>query len=242
PQTAALPLATKYNTGNVAVEATTLTLPVTLPRPELDEVKMSTLLDMYPDLAGIPVEYIRDRMPLSTPPFMIAALRATQTPEIQGGLPKQLEITMNEIVSAACPTHMLAIYSDAPLALGQKRQISLYPCHDLVMGIYCTRLPKLPLSQSDVACSHATIPVVPICLPSPGTFALLHAYLYTQNPGTLALLTPPQESGLLQLVPHATKVHGLWRNACALGVIAPLLYDVIEESWAKTLTAMRACS
>ncbi|KAJ7939986.1 hypothetical protein B0H13DRAFT_2300042 [Mycena leptocephala] len=92
------PLATKYNTGNVAVEATTLTLPVTLPRPELDEVKMSTLLEMYPDLAGIPAEYIRDR-----------------------GLPKQLEITMNEIVSAACPTHMLAIYSDAPLALGQKR-------------------------------------------------------------------------------------------------------------------------
>ncbi|KAJ7939987.1 hypothetical protein B0H13DRAFT_2300043 [Mycena leptocephala] len=96
------------------------------------------------------------------------------------------------------------------------------------MGIYCTRLPKAPFSQSDVACSHATIP------------ALLHAYLYTQNPGTLALLTPPQESGLLQLVPHATKVHSLWRNACALGVIAPLLYDVIEESWAKTLTAMRA--
>ncbi|KAJ7856849.1 hypothetical protein B0H14DRAFT_3641385 [Mycena olivaceomarginata] len=216
------PLATKYNTGNVAVEATTLTLPVTLPRPELDEVKMSTLLDMYPDLAGIPAEYIRDRMPLSTPPH--------------------LEITMNDIVSAACLTHMLAIYSDASLALGQKRQIGLYPCHDLVMGIYCTRLPKLPLSQPDAAYSHATIPVVPICLPPPGTFALLHAYLYTQNPGTLALLTPPQESGLLQLVAHATKVHGLWRNARALGVIAPLLYDVVEESWAKTLTAMRACS
>jgi hypothetical protein len=39
---------------------------------------------------------------------MIAALRATQTAEIQGGLPEKLEITMNEIVSAACPTHMLA--------------------------------------------------------------------------------------------------------------------------------------
>lgn len=61
------PLAPKYNTGNVA---TTLTLPVTLPRPELDEVEMSILLEMYPDLAGIPAEYIRDRMPLSTPPYV----------------------------------------------------------------------------------------------------------------------------------------------------------------------------
>jgi hypothetical protein len=32
---------------------------------------------------------------------MIAALGATQTAEIQGGLPKELEIPMNEIVSAA---------------------------------------------------------------------------------------------------------------------------------------------
>ncbi|KAJ7833548.1 hypothetical protein B0H14DRAFT_2800617, partial [Mycena olivaceomarginata] len=241
-QIAALPLAPKSNTGSVGVEARTLALPLTLYRPALDEVKMmSTLLDIYPDLAGIPAEYIRARLSLSTP-FMIAALRATQTAEIQGGLPEKLEITMNEIVSAACPTHMLAIHSDTPLTFGQKRQISLYPCHDLVMRIYCTRLHKLPLSKPDAASSHATVPVVPVCLPSPGTFALLHAYLYTQNPRTLSPLTPLQEASLPQLVVHATEVHGLWRNACALGVISPLLYDVIEESWAKTLTAMRACS
>ncbi|KAJ7788713.1 hypothetical protein B0H14DRAFT_2947509 [Mycena olivaceomarginata] len=187
---------------------------------------MSTVLDMYSDLAGIPAEYIRDRLSLSTP-LMIAALGATQTAEIQGGLPKELEIPMNEIVSAACPTHMFAIYSDTPLTFGQKRQISCIP---------------LPSSKPDATGPNATVPVVPLCLPSPGTFPLLHAYLYTQNPRTLAPLMPLQEASLPQLVVHATKVHGLWRNACALGVISPLLYEVIEESWAKTLTTMRACS
>ncbi|KAJ7790600.1 hypothetical protein B0H14DRAFT_2939033 [Mycena olivaceomarginata] len=225
------PLAPKSNTGNVNVKTKKFTLPITLHRPELDEVEMmSTVLDMYPDLAGIPAEYIRDRLSLSTP-LMIAALGATQTAEIQGGLPKELEIPMNEIVSAACPTHMFAIYSDTPLTFGQKRQISLYPCSP-------SSLPRKP----DATGPNATVPVVPLCLPSPGTFPLLHAYLYTQNPRTLAPLMPLQEASLPQLVVHATKVHGLWRNACALGVISPLLYEVIEESWAKTLTTMRACS
>jgi hypothetical protein len=62
------PLAPKSNTGSVGVEARTLALPLTLYRPALDEVKMmSTLLDIYPDLAGIPAEYIRARLSLSTP-------------------------------------------------------------------------------------------------------------------------------------------------------------------------------
>ncbi|KAJ7867364.1 hypothetical protein B0H14DRAFT_3441817 [Mycena olivaceomarginata] len=84
------------------------------------------------------------------------------------------------------------------------------------MGIYCTGLPKLPLSQPDAACSHATIPVV-------------HMPSLIRD-----LRTATCESGLLQLVAHATKVYGLWRNACVLGVIAPLLHDIIEESWAMT--------
>ncbi|KAJ6591220.1 hypothetical protein DFH09DRAFT_1358575 [Mycena vulgaris] len=52
----------------------------------------------------------------------------------------------------------------------------------------------------------------------------------------------PCESDLLQLVTHATKIHGLWRNACALGVVDPQLYDVVEASWAHTIAAMQACS
>jgi hypothetical protein len=65
------PLAPKSNTGNVNVKTKKFTLPITLHRPELDEVEMmSTVLDMYPDLAGIPAEYIRDRLSLSTPLYV----------------------------------------------------------------------------------------------------------------------------------------------------------------------------
>ncbi|KAJ7799014.1 hypothetical protein B0H14DRAFT_1711731 [Mycena olivaceomarginata] len=230
------PLAPKSNTGSVGVEARTLALPLTLYRPALDEVKMmSTLLDIYPDLAGIPAEYIRARLSLSTP-FMIAALRATQTAEIQGGLPEKLEITMNEIVSAACPTHMLAIHSDTPLTFGQKRQISLYPCHDLVMRIYCTRLHKLPPLETR-RCWFTLLSLLCQCaFPHRGPSRCYMRTFTRRIRGRSPRLRLPQ------LVVHATEVHGLWRNACALGVISPLLYDVIEESWAKTLTAMRACS
>jgi hypothetical protein len=110
---------------------------------------------------------------------------------------------------------MLAIYGDAPLALNQKRQINLYPCHDLVMGAYCTSLPALLPSRPDVTSSHATLPAVLLCLPSPETFAMLHSYLYTQQPTYLvAALAPPSEADLLHFAAHAAKVHGLWRNAC----------------------------
>ncbi|KAJ7701842.1 hypothetical protein B0H17DRAFT_1327468 [Mycena rosella] len=239
-----IPLATKYdvNTGNVAPAPTKLSLPRTLPRPVLGEVKMSPILDAYPNLAGVPAEYIRDCLPSSTS-SMRAALQALSTSELTGGLPKELQIIMNDVVSAACPTHMFAIYGDAPLAFGQKRHVSLFPFHHLVMGVHCAILPTLPASQPIATASHNTIPVVPLRVPSPETFALLHSYMYTQQPAILlAALAPPCESDILQLASHATKVHGLWRNACALGVVDSSLYDVLDASWAATIAAMQACS
>ncbi|KAJ6591204.1 hypothetical protein DFH09DRAFT_975591 [Mycena vulgaris] len=240
-----IPLATKYdiNTGNVVPAPTKLSLPRTLPRPVLNEVEMLPLLDAYPHLAGTPAEYVRDRLHSSTS-IMRAALQAVQTLQLKSGLPKEIEIIMNDVVSAACPTHMFAIYGDAPLGFGQKRHVSLSPFHDLVMGVHCATLPALPASQpAGESDATATLPVVPLRLPSPETFALLHSWIYTQQPATLlAALAPPCQSDLLQLATHATKIHGLWRNACALGVVDPQLYDVVEASWAHTITAMQACS
>jgi len=238
-----IPLATKYNVNNNGVVAPAkISLPRTLPRPVLGEVDVSSLVDAYPNLAGIPADYIRDRLPLSTP-SMRAALQAVEISVCKSSLPKELEILMNDVVAAACPTHMLAVYNDAPLALGQKRHVSLFPVHDLVLRVHCANLPLLPLSRPSASSSHATIPVVPLRLPSPETFPLLHAYLYTQQPTTLlASLAHPCDSDLVQLATHASKIHGLWRNACMLGVVDPRLYDVIEASWETTLAAMQACS
>ncbi|KAJ7905119.1 hypothetical protein B0H13DRAFT_1716785 [Mycena leptocephala] len=239
-----IPLATKYDVNsNVAVAPTTkVSLPRTLPRPVLGEVEMAPLVNAYPELAGIPAEYLRDHLPLSTPK-MRAALQAVETSVSKSSLPTELEILMNDIVAAACPTHVFAVYSDAPLGFGQKRHVSLFPVHDLVMGAHCVNLPALPTSRPSTTSSRTTIPVVPLCVPSPQTFPLLHAYLYTQQPATLlASLERPCESDLLQLATHANKIHGLWRNACSLGVVDAPLYDAIEASWESTIAAMQACS
>ncbi|KAJ7793459.1 hypothetical protein B0H14DRAFT_3889299 [Mycena olivaceomarginata] len=224
------PLATKYNvnTNGAAPPSTTrISLPRTLPRPVLGEVDLTSLAHAYPNLAGVPAEYIRDLLPASTSSSKDFGVCSSS-------LPKELEIIMNDTVAAACPTHMLAVYNDAPLGFGKKRHVSLFPMHNLVLRTHCARLPTLPLSQPSTSSPSATIPVVPSALPSPETFPLLHAYLYTQQPATLrASLTYPCESAsdLLQLATHASKIHGLWRNACTLGVVDPQLYDVIEASW-----------
>ncbi|KAF8178124.1 hypothetical protein K438DRAFT_1681171 [Mycena galopus ATCC 62051] len=242
-----IPLATKYDVNcnrDVAAASapTKLSLPRTLPRPVLGEVDMSSLVDAYPSLAGIPAEYVRDRL-LSSTSNMCAALQAVEPSMYKNSLPKELEILMNDVVAAACPTHMLAVYNGAPLSFGQKRHVSLFPVHDLVLRVHCANLPTLPLSQPSTSSSHATIPVVHLRLPSPETFPLLHAYLYTQQPATLlASLVHPCESDLLRLATHASKIHGVWRNACTLGVVDPRLYAVIEASWESTIAAMQACS
>ncbi|KAJ7173127.1 hypothetical protein C8R43DRAFT_1119930 [Mycena crocata] len=238
-----VPLATRSNVnGTVAPATTKLSLPRTLPRPVVGEVNMTGLVNAYPNLAGIPAEYIRNRLPLSTP-TMRAALQAIETSVPKSSLPKELEILMNDIVSAACPTHFFAVYGDAPLTFGQKRHVSLYPFHDLVVGAHCANLPALPASQPSTSSSRTTVPVVPLRLPSPETFPLLHAYLYTQQPETLlAALAPPCEADLLRLATHSHKIHGLWRNACVLGVVDEQLYDIIESSWEQTIAAMQACS
>jgi hypothetical protein len=77
-----IPLATKYDVNsNVAVAPTTkVSLPRTLPRPVLGEVEMAPLVNAYPDLAGIPAEYLRDHLPLSTPKsvFFASPLKSTK--------------------------------------------------------------------------------------------------------------------------------------------------------------------
>ncbi|KAK7001060.1 hypothetical protein R3P38DRAFT_3284860 [Favolaschia claudopus] len=241
-----IPLATKYNAdSNLATTPTSptrISLPCTLPRPVLGEVDASLLVEAYPDLAGIPAEYLRDRLPLSAP-SMCAALTAVQTTASSSVLPKELQILMNDTVAAACPTHMLAVYTDAPVAFGTKRHVSLFPIHDIVLRAHCANLPAFAPSHPSTSASHATVPVVPLRIPSPETFTLLHGYLYTQHsPSFLAALAPPCASDLLQLTTHASKIHGLWRNACALGVVDAPLYDIIEDSWERTLAAMQSCS
>ncbi|KAJ7291022.1 hypothetical protein C8J57DRAFT_1491541 [Mycena rebaudengoi] len=131
-----------------------------------------------PHLADIPAEYIRDHLPATA--TMQAAVHAVETSIPKGALPKELEILMNDIVAAACPTHIL------------------FPIHEIVFGVHCASLTALPSSHSATVSAHKAIPVVPLCIPSPETFSLLHSYLYTRQPETLlSALDGPCESDFL---------------------------------------------
>ncbi|KAJ7628617.1 hypothetical protein FB45DRAFT_918767 [Roridomyces roridus] len=230
------PLAPKHN--GIACTTATMTFPRKLARPAIDEVDVNALANVYPDLAGVPVQYVRDNLCRSS---MRAATQAVNISLPNDSLPKELQVLLNDVIAADCPTHIFAVHSASTVA--QKRRVALFPAHDLLFRLHCTRLPELPASRPSKSGEKAkTIPVVPLCLPSLETFPLLHAYLYTQNtPALLASLAPPCEADLLRLTQHARKVYGLWSNACALGVVDGLLYDAIEASWEATMRGMQAC-
>ncbi|KAK7042267.1 hypothetical protein R3P38DRAFT_3260301 [Favolaschia claudopus] len=203
----------------------------------LGEVDASLLVEAYPDLAGIPAEYLRDRLPLSAPSRSDTASSSVS--------PKELQILMNDTVAAACPTHMLAVYTNAPVAFGTKRHVSLFP-HPRHRPPRALRQPPRIRALAPLylflARDH---PRRPPPHPPPKTFSLLHGYLYTQHSPLLRRRSRPSVRSridLLQLATHASKIHGLWRNACALGVVDAQLYDIIEESWERTLAAMQSCS
>ncbi|KAJ7792264.1 hypothetical protein B0H14DRAFT_2932101 [Mycena olivaceomarginata] len=196
--------------------ATKISLPRKLPRPVLGEVDLTSLAHAYPNLTGVPADTSRHAR---------AALQAVKTSGVcSSSLPKELEIIMNNAVAAACPTHMLA-----------KRHVSLFP-HAQPRPAHALRPPPdtLPRSQPSTSSPSANHPPSsPSASHHPKrSRCCTHTSTPSSPPPLRASLAYPCESAsdLLQLATHASKIHGLWRNACTLGVVDPQLYDVIEAS------------
>jgi hypothetical protein len=106
-------------------------------------------------------------------------------------LPKEMNIKLNDKVAAACPTHMLAVYSHTPTLRSeppQPRRVTLYPAHSLVFSSHCVNLPPLSPHCSSTPPNPGTVnlPVVPLGLPSSDTFPILQSYMYTKRADTLS--------------------------------------------------------
>nr|GAT55417.1 predicted protein [Mycena chlorophos] len=235
------PLVTKTDANGARPGPSKLRLPLTLPRPVVEEVNLAP---SHPHLANVPPQYVRDNLPLSGMSASLAALSVKHIVPTTH-LPGTIHLEATEAVSAYPPTHILAVYDDALLRTG-RRPVSLVPVHDIVFAAHCSRFPVLPTSAS--TSTSSPIPVVPLRVPSLDTFSTLHAYLYTQDPSVLrtALKTPCEaeaEGDLLRLAAHAQKIHGLWRNACVLGLVDTdgRAFEVIEEAWGQVVGAMKSC-
>ena len=175
---------------------------------------------------------------------------------------------MMQDLSAVPPSHMLGIYGP-PTPSVPRRKVTLYPVHSIVFSAYCSKLPPFsPASTSSPAASPQvhTVPVRPICLPSPSTYLRLASFLYTKRaealfvslmpPGTApptlgSLSCPSDDDEVLRyskvlagtytspaLLQHALVVHGLWQNVCALGIFEDDLWDVLDAAWRVLLTAI----
>ncbi|KAF7792022.1 hypothetical protein EIP86_003049 [Pleurotus ostreatoroseus] len=191
----------------------TLRIPRTLRRPASSAIPQAAVHAADPQaLAGVPAPYVRDATRLLAP-GMFKAAASVQLPAPKftvppgHGLPKALPVRVRDR-TAEPPSHLLAVQalarptSPATHTHGRGRaKVELYPVHHLVLATQCARL-SLPASSSTSVpeptpeSTHThTLPVVPIALPHPDSFPLLHHHLYHHDaPALLAALLPPSPS------------------------------------------------
>ncbi|KAH9947849.1 hypothetical protein B0H21DRAFT_736614 [Amylocystis lapponica] len=194
-----------------------LQLPRNLARPAFSEVSRDVIAALEPELADVPLEYIRKHL-AGQANQMLTALSLLTLP---GSLPRArlppsidapLRPASNTPSSSAFPTHLLAISSskspsapNTPTAASFASQssstlsvtIPLYPTHALVLAAHCTLLPPLPRSRPSNHTTAVSLPIVPLTVPSAEVFPLLHAYLHTRRPDTLLASLLPSLASVL---------------------------------------------
>jgi hypothetical protein len=177
------------------------------------------------------------------------------------GLPKELVVAAHDL-SAQMPTHLLAVYGKSDNS--GRASMSLYPAHNIVLSAYCANMPVLPYSSPLsplLKGGRVQLPVVPICLPHPQSYATIQQYLYTKDRISLIMsmlpTLPPR--GVLSGGSSATaqyardlaqtfttqkilsllrNAHGLYRNMCALEVQEDLMWQLVSVAWEILLSAL----
>lgn len=229
-------------------------LPATLARPIFKSIDSQALASVDPSLSSTPLEYVKDRLCAVGPSMLSAAASAKPVHEL-GSIDQHIDVTIGGDHSHV-PTHMLAVWSKSAQNHGL-RKVELFPVHDIVLAASCANMPPLQTTSRDAPADPSTVrlPVVPICVPHRETFALLQQYLYTRQsdrllacllPGTASDVQPEdvarhyaETCSLAVLMQHAMQVHGLWSNACVLGVFDESLWRVLDVSWALLMESLR---
>lgn len=167
---------------------------------------------------------------------------------------------------------MVAVYSSAPAGPEPRRVmmypihqsvLSLY-CANLPVLATSTPLPTTPDAPFEV-------PVVPLALPNPESFPLLTQFLYLKDVHPLfdsfLCLSPAkgmpsdldqparydafvneyatilaQNYTVQRLSSQAMKLHGLWRNACALGISDRHFQTFLDLAWEVLMKALTLSS
>ena len=116
-------------------------------------------------------------------------------------LPPKLSIPIRPTsTQPTYPTHVLAVGSSKSSA---NEHVLIFPIHSIVLASQCSSLPRLP-SSSLPSSSTLHAPVLPLALPSPAAFQLIHTYLYNHSLGGLLQALFPLPSGFVQSLSHNT--------------------------------------
>ncbi|KAF8878072.1 hypothetical protein BD779DRAFT_1773601 [Infundibulicybe gibba] len=244
------------SSSSLGVATVPVTLPRQLARPQFAEVSEDALRAVAPEIADADIEYVREQLE-EFGPSMLQVLSSVKANLVSHTLPKELAIVVQDLADSIVPTHMMAVYGP-PSKTGSSKPANM------ILAAHCTRLPSFPPTPASSAESSKpgefSVPVRPLCLPSPQTFPHLSAFLYTKRADLLlnALLPCPPPAPLAEDAPelvafatrlagtytsqallnHAMSVFGLWQNVCALGVFEDRLWDTIDVAWKLLLTAI----
>ncbi|KAG2007211.1 hypothetical protein CC2G_014924 [Coprinopsis cinerea AmutBmut pab1-1] len=243
-----------------------ISLPKELARPQFKEVPREALMAVNPELADTDPEYIRQVLE-SHGPQMLASLSNVKATLTTNALPSEIEVSLKD-VQVAPSHMVAVFGPAPRTAVPKPRKVTLYPVHSFVLAAHCSNLPPFPPAATIPSAPASSddkvrLPVRSLCLPSPENYAPLAAYLYHKQTTTLlnAMLPSPvphnfeieQKHGATvdsfatrlgrtytfeKLLLNTMMIHGLWQNACALGIHDQLLWDTIDLAWQVMLTAL----
>ncbi|KAH9931528.1 uncharacterized protein B0H18DRAFT_872199, partial [Fomitopsis serialis] len=234
-----------------------IAIPRRLARPKYKRVPIEKALFMNEDLKDVPIEYIQDELARNGDKLLSVLEHVEVTPPLPTSIPEEITVDVSD-ASADLPTHMLAVYKK-DLPEGQRNIITMLAAHQCIWDTNCAHLPSLPPSTPTVSAiptpeapARITVPVVPLGLPSPEHFRELMCYMYTKRADELLselLPAPPpsatqgqdamdryarslaREYERADLLKRMSRVQGVWRNACALGVFDDGLWGMLDLAW-----------
>lgn len=262
-----------------------LTLPAYLQRPPYKGISKDALAVIDPALRDVQPLYIRD---MFTANFDSRAMRtlASVTYEsdtgIAGVYPETVRIHVADCASAP-PTHVLAIsrrsfFRNDTVTASAEDDDTFFPAHQVVLTSYCAKLPMMP--SCDDGWTKVTVlpgrkiaqtlevPIFPLYIPHPSTFAPLLYFMYDRDTDNLHQVLFPcplpcshdniydtahEDAASLRvdyarqiseacrgwlLTSYVFKIQGMWENVCALGIEDQTVWCLLDTAWHVMLLAV----
>jgi len=205
-------------------------LPRTLSRPPFSQISKDAILAIDSDLSNVPIHYIRRRLHLNSQLFQASLSAISNSHHIPSTLQKyQLPTSISipiRSTTSSYPTHLLALSSSSSKSTNNNDQIPIFPVHAIVIATHCVNFPPIPPIPPSNS-SSLTLPVLPLSIPSPAAFPILHTYLYTHSlysllssllplphPFTQSLSTPHAHSTVKETLASGPKLHQLSTYLC----------------------------